>query len=74
MLQRLSMTELVTAILLLAALTWAAVRIGPIAIERWFCEEDGDTWKGSGCGAARVGARAADSDGAAARRGLKMSV
>ncbi len=33
---RLSMGELVTVILLLAALTWAAVQIGPIALERWF--------------------------------------
>ena len=33
---RLSVTEIVVAILLLAALTWAAVQLGPTAIERWF--------------------------------------
>jgi hypothetical protein len=36
MVQRLSVTELVTGILLLAALMWAAVQLGPTALERWF--------------------------------------
>ena len=36
MVRRLSVTELVTGILLLAALTWAAVQLGPTALERWF--------------------------------------
>lgn len=36
MVRRLSATELMTAILLLAALIWAAVQLGPTAIERWF--------------------------------------
>jgi hypothetical protein len=36
MVRRLSIGELVTAVLLLTALTWAAVQLGPIAIERWF--------------------------------------
>ena len=31
-----STTELVTAILLVAVLAWAAVQLGPTAIERWF--------------------------------------
>jgi hypothetical protein len=35
MVQRLSVTELVTGILLLAALTSAAVQLGPTALERW---------------------------------------
>jgi hypothetical protein len=36
MVGRLSVTELVILILLLAALTWAAVQLGPTALERWF--------------------------------------
>jgi hypothetical protein len=36
MVRGLSRTELMTAILLLAALAWAAVQLGPTAIERWF--------------------------------------
>ena len=36
MVRGLSTTELVTALLLLAALTWAAVQLGPTAIDRWF--------------------------------------
>ena len=30
------LTETVVAVLLLAALIWAAVQVGPLAIERWF--------------------------------------
>lgn len=33
---RLPWMELATGLLLLAAPTWAAVQLGPIAIERWF--------------------------------------
>jgi hypothetical protein len=36
MVQRLTLTEAVVAVLLLAALISAAVRVGPTAIERWF--------------------------------------
>ena len=36
MVRGISITELVTGILLLAALTWAAVQLGSIALERWF--------------------------------------
>ena len=36
MVRLLSITELVTGILLLAALTWAAIQLGPTALERWF--------------------------------------
>jgi hypothetical protein len=36
MVRRLMDTETVVAVLLLAALIWAAVQVGPIAIERWF--------------------------------------
>jgi hypothetical protein len=31
-----TVSELVLAVLLVAALAWAAVQLGPIAIERWF--------------------------------------
>jgi hypothetical protein len=36
MVRRVMDTETVVAVLLLAALIWAAVQVGPIAIERWF--------------------------------------
>jgi hypothetical protein len=36
MVRRLMLSETVVAVLLLAALIWAAVQVGPIAIERWF--------------------------------------
>jgi hypothetical protein len=36
MVRRLTFTESVVAVLLLAALIWAAVQVGPTAIERWF--------------------------------------
>ena len=36
MVQRLSLTELVTGVLLFAALTWAAVQLAPTALARWF--------------------------------------
>ena len=36
MVRGLSKGEVVTVILLLTALTWAAVQLGPMAIERWF--------------------------------------
>lgn len=36
MVRRLTPTELVIAALLIAAMIWAAVEIGPTAIERWF--------------------------------------
>ena len=36
MVRRLSLTDTVVAVLLLAALIGAAVQVGPIAIERWF--------------------------------------
>jgi hypothetical protein len=36
MVQRLTLTEAVVAVLLLAALISAAVQVGPRAIERWF--------------------------------------
>jgi hypothetical protein len=36
MVQRLTLSESVVAVLLLAALIWAAVEVGPTAIERWF--------------------------------------
>ncbi len=36
MTQRLTVSELVTAILLLVALASAGVELAPIAIERWF--------------------------------------
>ena len=36
MVQRLTVSELVTAILLVMALASAGVRLAPIAIERWF--------------------------------------
>jgi hypothetical protein len=33
---RLTLSEIVVGVLLLAALVWAAVQVGPTAIERWF--------------------------------------
>jgi hypothetical protein len=36
MVRHFSKTELGTAVLLVAALVWAAVQLGPTAIERWF--------------------------------------
>jgi hypothetical protein len=36
MVRRVMASEMVVAVLLLAALVWAAVQVGPIAIERWF--------------------------------------
>jgi hypothetical protein len=36
MVRGLTLTEAVVAVLLLAALIWAAVQVGPTAIERWF--------------------------------------
>lgn len=36
MVRRLMLSETVVAVLLLGALIWAAVQVGPIAIERWF--------------------------------------
>jgi hypothetical protein len=36
MVRHLAFSEAVVAVLLLAALIWAAVQVGPIAIERWF--------------------------------------
>ena len=36
MVRHLALSEAVVAVLLLAALIWAAVQVGPIAIERWF--------------------------------------
>ena len=36
MVRQLANSEAVVAVLLLAALIWAAVQVGPIAIERWF--------------------------------------
>jgi hypothetical protein len=36
MVRQMTVTELVLAVLLVAALAWAAVQLGPIAIERWF--------------------------------------
>ena len=36
MVRHLTLTEAVLAALLLAALIWAAVQLGPTAIERWF--------------------------------------
>jgi hypothetical protein len=36
MVRRLTLTESVVAVLLLAALVWAAVEVGPTAIARWF--------------------------------------
>ena len=36
MVRQLASSEVVVAVLLLAALIWAAVQVGPIAIERWF--------------------------------------
>jgi hypothetical protein len=33
---RLTLSETVVGVLLLAALVWAAVQLGPTAIERWF--------------------------------------
>ncbi len=36
MVRRLSPTELMIAALLIAAMVWAAIAIGPTAIERWF--------------------------------------
>lgn len=36
MARRLTLTEGLIAVLLLAALIWAAVQVGPTAIERWF--------------------------------------
>jgi hypothetical protein len=30
------LTDTVVAVLLFAALIWAAVQVGPIAIDRWF--------------------------------------
>jgi hypothetical protein len=34
--RRLTLSETLVAVLLLAALIWAAVQVGPTAIERWF--------------------------------------
>jgi hypothetical protein len=36
MVRRLTLTETVVAVLLLTALIWAALQVGPTAIERWF--------------------------------------
>jgi hypothetical protein len=36
MVRRLTITEAGVAVLLLAALIWAALQVGPTAIERWF--------------------------------------
>jgi type II secretory pathway component PulJ len=36
MVRGLTLPEAVVAVLLLAALIWAAVQVGPTAIERWF--------------------------------------
>jgi hypothetical protein len=36
MVRQLALSEAVVAVLLLAALIWAAVQVGPTAIERWF--------------------------------------
>jgi hypothetical protein len=36
MVRQLALAEAVVAVLLLAALIWAAVQVGPTAIERWF--------------------------------------
>ena len=36
MVQRLTAAELVTGVLLLAALAWGAVQLAPVAIDRWF--------------------------------------
>jgi hypothetical protein len=36
MARRLTLTEGLIAVLLLAALIWAAVQVGPTAMERWF--------------------------------------
>jgi hypothetical protein len=33
---RLTLSEAVVAVLLLATLIWATVRVGPTAIDRWF--------------------------------------
>jgi hypothetical protein len=33
---RLTFSEALVAVLLLVALVWAAVQVGPTAIERWF--------------------------------------
>ena len=36
MVRQLAVSEAVVAVLLLATLIWAAVQVGPTAIERWF--------------------------------------
>jgi hypothetical protein len=36
MVRHLTFTEAVVALLLIAALIWVAVQLGPIALERWF--------------------------------------
>jgi hypothetical protein len=36
MVRRVTLPEAAVAVLLLAALIWAAVQVGPTAIERWF--------------------------------------
>jgi hypothetical protein len=36
MVRQLEFSEAVVAVLLLAALIWAAVQVGPTAVERWF--------------------------------------
>jgi hypothetical protein len=36
MTERLSVLELLTGALLVAALMWTAVQLGPTALERWF--------------------------------------
>ena len=36
MAQRMTVSDLVLALTLAAALAWAAVQLGPIALERWF--------------------------------------
>jgi hypothetical protein len=42
MVRRLSPTELLIAALLIAAMVWADIAIGPTAIERWLVLKDGD--------------------------------
>jgi hypothetical protein len=36
MVRRLTLADVAVAVLLLAALIWTAVHVGPTAIERWF--------------------------------------
>jgi hypothetical protein len=36
MVQRLTVSDTVVGVLLVVALMWAAVQVGPTAIERWF--------------------------------------